>query len=162
PSGQSWDRTSAQACKDCSACGIGGEWPVTDNQGFCYCTAGPGQFYNHIGATAAVQQCDSDQDGGIKKEESDELLLVTSTGNFDFTVLFNIQCLIPVFTSVELRNEWYLPPGNATAQTKTLSMIDIGATSDGVPMYEHSANDDGSNPDLLYRGGGRLDPRMVN
>jgi hypothetical protein len=34
PSGQSWDRAH-QVCKDCSPCGVGGEWPVTDSQGVC-------------------------------------------------------------------------------------------------------------------------------
>jgi hypothetical protein len=161
PSGQSWNRAT-QACIDCSSCGSGGEWPVTDSQGVCYCTTGPGQFYNHIGAKHDVELCDADQDGWIKKEVQDELLRATGTGgNTDYTVLFNVQCVLPVFTSVELRNEWFLGP-NGSAQTKTLSMSDIGVSGSGVPMYEDSENDDGSNPWLAYPGGRTLDPRMVN
>jgi hypothetical protein len=162
PLGQSWNRTSTQACTACGACGgAGNEWPVTDSQGVCYCNAGPGQFYNHIGALASVEDCDYDHDGWIKKEVQDELLRATGTGgNTDYTVLFNVQCVVPVFTSVELRNEWYTRP-NGSAQTKTLSLTDIGVSSSGVPMYEDTGNDDGTNPWLAY-GGRTLDARMVN
>lgn len=138
--GQIWDRrasgasATAQSCTACSLC-AGNEWPVSDHQGNCYCNASPGSFFDHSSANGSLELCDADGDGWIKETVKEELSYATLAPALDYTVVLNVQCTIPYFTSALLHNEW--------GQYHSLSLSDLGqhATVTGVAMYEDPAND---------------------
>jgi hypothetical protein len=136
PVGQSWDRSfAARGCLDCSGrCGDSA-WPVTDRSGNCYCRSTPGTFYNSD--VFRTDACDADGDGWLNEELLEELKLARGTP-LDYTILLNVRCPIPVFDTVELRNEWNQPPPPINFVT------DLGLTSSRpVPMYEAAVNDRG-------------------
>jgi hypothetical protein len=157
PAGQTWDRTAAQACTACASC-AGNEWPVTDASGHCYCTASPGWFFDHSTSTGSLEQCDEDGDGWLKETVKEELAHATVNypAQLDYTVLLNVQCTIPYFTSVELHNEWL--------QTLTLQLTDIGQSAgvSGVAMYEDPANDTAGYVSATVDGSNSLSGSSVN